>query len=96
MEILGKIDNIRGSAGNQASWSGALYCYDLTYNPNNPINRTDYNYYYDINLQASRSWSGMTSRPRVGTDDANIDITGYDGSVSKPPTIAFMWILRFI
>ena len=49
-----------------------------------------------IDFAASRTWKNITSVPRNSSNDANINNTDSAGTTAKPPTVAFMWILRFI
>ena len=49
-----------------------------------------------MSFKASQAWSGITSKGRNAANNADIINTVSEGTTAKPPTVAFMWILRFI
>jgi hypothetical protein len=93
MEIVGKYTAAQLTYdGGGYTASGALYHAGYGSNAgtedSNGVSRI-------IGLQASRSWTGITSVGRDGADTYNITNTGAQGGTSKPPTIGCMWIVRF-
>ena len=74
---------------------GALY--DAGYAPyKNELQSDEDGFPRGIAFLASRNWTGLTSIGRDSADTYDITATSADGGyISKPPTIAVMWIVRF-